>query len=282
MKFTLNTLGCPGWTLERAACAAREYGYDGVDLRLLDGEVATPELIWENRERIRRLFGPNASDRLPITVLATSAHFSMTDGSERGQNEALVRQYIDLAAELAIPVVRVFGGKRPPGVDVPQSIENVAQSLNRLVREAERAGVVVSLETHDDFSSAIVVAEVLKRAPSLSIGATWDLHHTYHAGERNEEVWQLIGSRTVNVHVKDARRNPESRAGWDLVLLGEGEVPIKHGLQLLRERGYAGYVSVEWEKKWHPELPEPEIAFPQHISLMRTYLAETAERLPSG
>jgi hypothetical protein len=32
MKFTLNTLGCPGWTLEHAAEMAREYGSDGVDL----------------------------------------------------------------------------------------------------------------------------------------------------------------------------------------------------------------------------------------------------------
>ncbi len=68
MKFTLNTLGCPGWTLEHAAEMAREYGYDGVDLRLLDGAVATPALLRANLDRIRRLFRP---DGLRLEVLAS-------------------------------------------------------------------------------------------------------------------------------------------------------------------------------------------------------------------
>jgi hypothetical protein len=38
--------------------------------------------------------------------------------------------------------------------------------------------------------------------------------------------------------------------------------------------GYdAGWLSVEWEKKWHPELAEPEIALPQHSAKLREYLA---------
>jgi hypothetical protein len=30
---------------------------------------------------------------------------------------------------------------------------------------------------------------------------------------------------------------------------------------------------VEWEKKWHPDLAEPEVALPQHADLLREYLA---------
>jgi fatty-acyl-CoA synthase len=40
-------------------------------------------------------------------------------------------------------------------------------------------------------------------------------------------------------------------------------------LHMLGDRGYDGYVSVEWEKRWHPELAEPEIALPQHIAWLR-------------
>ena len=44
MKFTLNTLGAPDWSLEETARNARAYGYAGVDLRLLDGEVVSLEI----------------------------------------------------------------------------------------------------------------------------------------------------------------------------------------------------------------------------------------------
>jgi len=59
-----------------------------------------------------------------------------------------------------------------------------------------------------------------------------------------------------------------------LVLLGEGEIPVKDALHLLKERGYVDFISVEWEKKWHPELAEPEVAYPQHLALLRDYVRE--------
>jgi sugar phosphate isomerase/epimerase len=275
MKFTLNTLGCPGWTLEHAAEKAREYGYDGVDLRLVDGTRVTPELVQANMDRIRRLFRP---DGLRLEVLASSVHLSMNDGDERRENEEVTRRFMELAQKLEVPLVRVFGGQLPAGVDEARGIENVAQSLERLAPEAERRGVVVTLETHDAFSSAAVVAQTLALVPSPGIGATWDMHHTHHAGETVEQAWELLGERMENVHVKDARRSPGTRTGWQLVLLGEGEVPVREGLRLLQEKGYAAGVSVEWEKAWHPEIPEPEVAFPQHLELMREYLAAGGRR----
>jgi len=39
-------------------------------------------------------------------------------------------------------------------------------------------------------------------------------------------------------------------------------------------RGYAGYVVMEWEKKWHPEIADPDVAMPQHIARAREWLAD--------
>ena len=52
MKFTLNTLGAPSWTLEDTARNARAYGYVGVDLRLIDGEVISLDSVRANRDRL--------------------------------------------------------------------------------------------------------------------------------------------------------------------------------------------------------------------------------------
>src|ERR687884_137840 len=58
MRFTLNTLGAPAWSLEETARNARAYGYAGIDLRLLDGEVITLDAVRAQRRRLRALFPP--------------------------------------------------------------------------------------------------------------------------------------------------------------------------------------------------------------------------------
>ena len=40
-------------------------------------------------------------------------------------------------------------------------------------------------------------------------------------------------------------------------------------MKRLEQDGYAGCYSLEWEKKWHPELPDPEQEFPSYIKYMR-------------
>jgi hypothetical protein len=49
-----------------------------------------------------------------------------------------------------------------------------------------------------------------------------------------------------------------------------------HGLP--RACGYEAWISVEWEERWHPEMEEPEVALPRHLSVLRTWLA----RLEAG
>jgi len=48
-------------------------------------------------------------------------------------------------------------------------------------------------------------------------------------------------------------------------------VPLRKMLELLLNGGYDGYVTFEWEKRWHRELPEPEIAFPRFVEKMREW-----------
>jgi fatty-acyl-CoA synthase len=95
--------------------------------------------------------------------------------------------------------------------------------------------------------------------------------HTNRVGESPAEALKELDGRVINVHLKDARRTTD---GWQLVLLGEGDIPVKDGLRLLHDAGYGDFVSVEWEKKWHPEIPDPEVAFPQHMAVLRGYVRE--------
>jgi sugar phosphate isomerase/epimerase len=269
MKLAFSSLGCPAWSVEQMVRAAGELGYEGVELRLLDGEVIPPDLPALARRRVKETFG---AARIPIVCLDTSARFTDPDPERRQKQEQDVRAYLDLANEWEAPLLRVFGGNLAPGITEQQGVTYLAESLNRLAPAAERAGVTIALETHDAFSAGRLVAEVLGRVPSQAIAALWDTHHPYRMGETVQQTWDYIGSRLVHTHVKDARRRPDGT--WQLVLLGQGEVPVKEALALWAAHGYRGYVCVEWEKKWHPEIEEPEVAFPRHIQVLRQYLAE--------
>lgn len=269
MKFGMSTLGCPTWTLERVAEAAGDYGYQGVELRILDGEVINPALVRGNRDRLRKLFGDGGPE---IIGLGTSVRLSIADPAERAANERDLQEFIELAHELGVPMVRIFGGRLVEGDDETAAARRVAESLARCAVAAERAGITIALETHDDFSRSAMVAAALNQVRSSVIGALWDTHHPYRMGENVAEVWANLANRLVHVHLKDARRRADG--SWDLVLLGDGEVPCREIIRALVLRGYRGYVVAEWEKKWHPDIADPEIALPQHIAKMKEWTAD--------
>ena len=119
-----------------------------------------------------------------------------------------------------------------------------------------------------------VVAELLALVDSAAVGAVWDSHHPHRMGERAADVWANLGPRILLAQVKDARPDPGRDDGWQLVLLGQGEVPVRDMLALLSDGGYRGWVSVEWEKRWHPELAAPEVALPQYLATLGSWLEE--------
>jgi sugar phosphate isomerase/epimerase len=196
---------------------------------------------------------------LPLVALDTSIELARP--FERELSAAVA-----LADAWGAPVVRVFGG------DVG-ALDDVARRLEPTLERAEELGLTVALETHDDFSSAELVADLLWRVRSPSFAAVWDVHHPYRVGESPQDVVRALRNRIALVHVKDARRRDD---GWELVALGDGEVPVRESLGSLREAGYEGWLTVEWEKRWHPELAEPELALPRDGATLRRWLAASS------
>jgi hypothetical protein len=43
-------------------------------------------------------------------------------------------------------------------------------------------------------------------------------------------------------------------------------------LGVLAAAGYPLWISVEWEKRWHPEIEEPEVALPRYLDVLTRWL----------
>ena len=267
--LVFSTLGSPNWSLERAAEQAVADGYAGLEVRILDGQVISPRLPAERRTAIRSLMKQHG---LVIAGIGASTRFSSPDADDRAKHLADLRAYLALASDLEAPIVRTFGGGPSEGQTMADVIDLVAASLAEAAPDAERHGVTICLETHDAFCRGQEVAGVLQQVDSPWVKAVWDVHHPYRMGESTEDTWNYIGARLAHVHMKDASRREDG--SWELKLMGEGEVPCREIIRLLAAKGYDGYICAEWEKAWHPEVEEPEIAIPQHAQVLRQWMAE--------
>lgn len=48
---------------------------------------------------------------------------------------------------------------------------------------------------------------------------------------------------------------------------------VRETVRVLAAAGYRGYYNFEWEKAWHPEIEEPEVAIPHFAKVIREYLS---------
>jgi sugar phosphate isomerase/epimerase len=267
VRIAFSTLAFPGATLASALSRGRRWGYAGVELRLIDGDLIDPSMPATDRARVRRTV---AAAGLPVVAVDSSIRLTGDDPAPA------LRRFLELASDWESPLVRVFGGPLAatgpdPRTRRPQ-LRAAARVLEACVPLARRLGVAIGVETHDDFSASSVVAELLAMTDPESVGAVWDSHHPHRVGERPADVYANLAGRILLAQVKDARRTvTDDGEAWQLVLLGEGEVPVRQMLELLAAGGYEHWISVEWEKRWHPEIEEPEVALPQHLALLATW-----------
>jgi sugar phosphate isomerase/epimerase len=262
VRLAFSTLACPRWSLDQVVEAARAYGYAGVELRLVDGRLIEGDMPAAERARVRQTF---ARARLPIVAVDSSVRVAAAPSVKDALDE--LSPMLELAHEWESPVVRVFGGEWDSERTREDAIRQAKQVLIEAAAKAEPLGVSIALETHDRFSSVGLVAEVLEGLPPSAV-ALWDVGHPYRVGDGTQKVLAELDGRLAHVHIKDCRRRGQD---WQLTLLGEGEVPVRSGVDALRDAGYSGWLSVEWEKKWHPELAEPEVALPQFADLLRSW-----------
>lgn len=271
MKIAFSTISCPAYNAEQMCRAAQEYGYDAVELYALDGDRLTVPIIEQRLDELHRTF---RAAGVPICSLNSWGQFSMADPAARAAMERQVTRALELAAALGSPRVKTFGGALPKDVPPDTVFDYVAEHIGRIARRGEQLGVQLVLETHDGFSPSGHVKAILDRVPSPGFAALWDVHHPYRMGESAEQVDAVLGERVAHVHVKDCLRAAPGQDKWDFVLLGEGELAssVRQAISLLARRGFDGYVSVDWEKQWHPEIAEPEVALPHFATTLRQYV----------
>jgi sugar phosphate isomerase/epimerase len=264
MKLSFSTLACPDWKMPEIVKVAASTGYDGIELRFVEGEDSIWKLPAFSRTALGLTKRSIANNGLEICCVDTSCRFHSPDIKERRGWMDEGERMSDLAAELGAPGIRVFGDTIQPGNDRASTQSWIADSIRRLAEITKPKKVEVWLESHGDFSTAAETAGIFSEAACENAGVVWDPANSFASGDecpvRGAET---IGTAIRHIHIKDLQRN---QSGWEYVLTGRGEFPFAKLKSALGYLGYDRFLSFEWEKKWHPEIENPEIALPHFVN----------------
>jgi sugar phosphate isomerase/epimerase len=276
IPIAFSTLGCPAWDWPRILQFAHLHGFSAIELRGLQGNLDLPTHAIFAPGRIEQTKKEIRGSKLRIACVSSSANLYQEDPEKRAKELADARRFIDLASALGAPYVRVFGGKaesdKSPAPDEATKAR-VAGGLRELGEYSGSKAVTVIIESHDHFTSSATLKDVLTAANSEHVGLLWDAHHTFAtANEDPEFTVKQVGPWIRHTHLKDSIGKGEERK---YVLTGTGNVPIERQIKALQSIGYKGYYCFEWEKVWHPDLVDPQIAIPDFAHVVGQCLGNT-------
>lgn len=243
MRLGFATLGCPGAPLDDVLALAQGNNFIGLELRAAPDEFTHTGLTGPQRRELRTRI-----EDAGLEIFAVSSYVKLCAVEEQP-----LEAHLELAADLGARGVRVFPGDDPAGdsgtTDSPSAGE--IRALDR-VTTAPR-DVPILLETHDSHSTARQVAAFCALldtdVPGHNVKAIWDSSHTWSHGETLDESFALLRPWLEIVQFKQA----DSQQDYRPVAIDAGDFPIHDLLKVLDGTDYP--LSLEWELKWHPQLP---------------------------
>jgi len=274
LPLGFSTLGCPTWPWSRILDFAAEHQFASIELRGIQASMDLTKVPELAPERIAEAKRQLAAHGLSVSCLGASAHMHEMDPAKHTAQLDEARRFIDLAEALGAPYVRVFGNEYVAGVPREALLAHIAGALRSLGDYAKPKNVTVVIESHGDFIDSPALLEILQRADSPNVALLWDAHHTFVSGkEQPEDTVRQLGRYIRHTHLKDSVVAGNDRR---YVLTGTGEVPVQRQIAALAKIGYRGFFSFEWEKRWHQEIEEPEVALAQYADVAARYLRASA------
>lgn len=270
VRLAFSTLGCPDWDFQKITDFAVQNDYTGIELRGLLREMDLTKCkefnTAENRSATMRTMKEKG---LQFVELGSSANMHIADITERKKNFDDARRFIDLARELSCPFVRVFPNGFPKDQDRNQTMDLIIKGLLELGDYAKGSKVSVLMETHGDLTKVEDLEKIMQSAQHEHTGLVWDVTNMWTiTKESPAEVYKRLKKYIRHTHMKDAKL-VDGKVQY--VLMGQGDVPIFEAIDALAKGGYKGYYSFEWEKLWHPEIAEPEIALADYPKAMKEH-----------
>ncbi|MEO7393625.1 MAG: sugar phosphate isomerase/epimerase family protein [Chitinophagaceae bacterium] len=268
--LAFSTLGCPDWSFQKITDFAAQHDYRGIELRGIQRQMdLTKCKEFSSAENISVTLEIMKDKGLRFVDLGSSCNLHMADAADRKKNLDEGRRFIDLAQQINCPYIRVFPNNFPQGQDKNLTMDLIVKGLLELGTYANGSNVSVLMETHGDVVKSADIEKIMQSAEHAHTGLVWDVANMWAVTKEPPlEMYQKLKKYIRHTHIKDLRKVDGKE---QYVLVGQGEVPIFAAIDILIKNEYNGYYSFEWEKLWHSEISEPEIAIADYSKVMKQH-----------
>jgi L-ribulose-5-phosphate 3-epimerase len=228
-------------------------GFKGVELSAVPGWTEHVDLDSDPGDVRKKL------DEYGLTAVSLSGHSDLTtsDGLAHG-----IRA-VKWAGRYGLPVVNTaVGGHESADENETAFLANIGE----LADAAEKAGVVIALEIHGDImASSDVTLPLLEKIGRNSVKVNYDTANVeYYSGDLAVDDLPKITNELAHVHLKETTGG---KGNWNFPAIGDGHVDFGRVLQILRDAGYSGPLSVEIEFGGEPWPPLDEV----NAAMKRSY-----------
>ena len=174
---------------------------------------------------------------------AVGNNFALPKGDKLNAEIAYTKKWIDHAAVMGAPHIRVFAGPQPKEITAGEAVANCQAAYQECLDYAAGQGVFLGLENHGGIvAEPDNLIQMVKAAKSPWAGINFDSGN-FHTADPYADLAK-IAPYAVNVQLKMEIK----RAGSAVAEASD----VKRVLQILRDANYQGWFTLEYEMKADP------------------------------
>ena len=238
----------PKLSLEDFVSDCAKMGLEGTELTsYYFPQPLTPEYLCKLKDHAFRL-------GLDVSGTAVGNDFCHPPGEERDKQLQLVKRWVDNAAILGAPVIRIFSGSAKTGQSPEDAHKLAVEGMEECCQYAGQRGVHLALENHGGLTSkADEMLTLVRAVKSPWFGVNLDTGN-FHGADVYADLAKLA-PYAMNVQVKVVVSGPDGQ-----------KKPSDFGklAQMLTSAGYRGYIVLEFE-----EQEDPRVACPRYVGELR-------------
>jgi sugar phosphate isomerase/epimerase len=177
-------------------------------------------------------------------------NFALPKGEKLTEQIAYTKKWIDNAATMGAPHIRVFAGAKPKDLSEEEAVANCLAAYEECLDYAGEKGVFLGLENHGGIvAEPDNLVKMVRAAKSPWAGINLDSGN-FHTEDPYADLAK-IAPYAVNVQLKMEIKRKDAK---------ESEASdVKRLLQILRDANYQGWFTLEYETKDDPFINVPRI-----------------------
>ena len=288
-KIAGHTMGTPEYTVLEAIRLFKEIGADGAEIVVQDGyKSGIPTECDEKTLAEVKACAEKNNIRI-IALTPYNSYFNSLDEELRLKEIEGIRRVIGYCDYFGAKYIRIYGGNLVAGdtVDYDKKWAKLVQSLRTLGDEAREKGVTLVVENHFNTMavSAKEGARLMEDVNHPNVRILYDQANLYFTEQEGfEEAIPTQQKYVAYMHVKDlvfkegvafssndVSHPDESERNVYTRIVGEGVINWPEILRRVKAEGYDGWLSLEYERRWHPDdIPDASIGMKKCIEYLRS------------